>query len=52
LRDTNIETLWLEDLNELEKGWVLHRDNTLKDYDNDLKGIVEPKNLKKKVAKK
>jgi len=51
LKDTNIETLWLEDLNELEKGWILHRDNTLKDYDNDLKGIVEPKNLKKKNKK-
>jgi DNA topoisomerase-2 len=51
LQKTNIETLWLEDLNELEKGWIMHRDNTIKDYENDLKGIVEPKVVKKKVKK-
>jgi len=51
LQKTNIETLWIEDLNELEKGWIMHRDNTIKDYENDLKGIVEPKVVKKKVKK-
>lgn len=48
LRETNIEDLWLADLNDLEKAWVEHRDAIIIEYDNDLKGIVESKVAKKK----
>ena len=48
LKDTNIEDLWLSDLDELEKAWVAHRDMITTEYENDLKGIVETKAAKKK----
>jgi DNA topoisomerase II len=48
LRNTQIEDLWLSDLEELEKGWEEHRKTVLTEYDNDLKGIVESKAGKKK----
>jgi len=48
LKDTNIEDLWLSDLDELEKAWVAHRDMITTEYENDLKGIVETKASKKK----
>jgi DNA topoisomerase-2 len=52
LRNTNIEDLWLSDLTELEKEWGLHRDITLKEYENDRLGIVDSKVANKKKAKK
>ena len=48
LKDTNIEDLWLSDLDELEKAWVAHRELIMTEYDNDLKVIVESKAVKKK----
>ena len=48
LKNTNIEDIWMNDLVELEKAWESHRDGILVDYDNDLKGIVETKAIKKK----
>lgn len=48
LKDTNIEDLWLSDLDELEKAWIAHRDMITTEYENDLKGIVETKAAKKK----
>jgi hypothetical protein len=48
LKDTNIEDLWLSDLDDLEKAWVAHRDMITTEYENDLKGIVESKAAKKK----
>ena len=48
LKDTNIEDLWLSDLDELEKAWVAHRELITTEYENDLKGIVESKAAKKK----
>lgn len=48
LKDTNIEDLWLSDLDELEKAWIAHRDMTTTEYENDLKGIVETKAAKEK----
>jgi DNA topoisomerase II len=48
LKNTHIEDLWLSDLSELEKGWDEHRNMVLAEYDNDLKGIVESKAVKKK----
>lgn len=48
LKDTNIEDLWLNDLSELEKAWILNKDVIMTDYENDLKGIVESKVAKKK----
>ena len=48
LKNTNIEDLWLNDLKELEQVWTAHRDNIITEYDNDLKGIVESKAVKKK----
>jgi DNA topoisomerase-2 len=48
LKNTNIEDLWLNDLKELEEVWTAHRDNIITEYDNDLKGIVESKAVKKK----
>ena len=48
LKDTNIEDLWLSDLDELEKAWIAHRDIITTEYENDLKGIVETKASKKK----
>jgi DNA topoisomerase-2 len=51
LKNTNIEDLWLNDLNELEKEWVEHRNNILKEYENDRLGIVDAKVVKKKAKK-
>lgn len=48
LKDTNIEDLWLSDLDELEKAWIAHRDMITTEYENDLNGIVETKAAKKK----
>jgi hypothetical protein len=36
---------------ELEKAWDEHRDAVIKEYDNDRKGIIEPKATKKKAKK-
>ena len=52
LRDSRIEDLWMSDLSELESAWDEHRDIVLKEYDNDRKGIIEPKKAAKKKAKK
>lgn len=52
LRDSRIEDLWMSDLTELESAWDEHRDIVLKEYDNDRKGIIEPKKAAKKKAKK
>jgi DNA topoisomerase-2 len=51
LKNTNIEDLWLNDLNELEKEWEEHRNNILKEYENDRLGIVDAKVVKKKAKK-
>jgi DNA topoisomerase-2 len=51
LRNNRIEDLWLSDLNELENAWNEHRELILKEYDNDRKGIIEPKAGKKKAKK-
>lgn len=51
LRNNRIEDLWMTDLTELETAWNEHRATILKDYDNDRKGIVEPKAGKKKAKK-
>jgi DNA topoisomerase-2 len=51
LKNTNIEDLWLNDLNELEKEWEQHRNNILKEYENDRLGIVDAKVVKKKAKK-
>jgi DNA topoisomerase-2 len=51
LRNNRIEDLWLSDLVELENAWNEHREFTLKEYDNDRKGIIEPKAGKKKAKK-
>ena len=52
LKNTNIEDLWLNDLLELEKEWGEHRDNILKEYENDRLGIVDSKGVKKKAVVK
>jgi len=51
LRNKRIEDLWLSDLDDLENAWNEHRDIILKEYDNDRKGIIEPKAGKKKAKK-
>ena len=51
LRNKRIEDLWLSDLDDLENAWNEHRDLILKEYDNDRKGIIEPKAGKKKAKK-
>jgi len=51
LRNNRIEDLWMNDLIELETAWNEHRSAILKEYDNDRKGIVEPKSGKKKAKK-
>jgi DNA topoisomerase-2 len=51
LRNKRIEDLWMADLTELETAWNEHRIAILKEYDNDRKGIVEPKAGKKKAKK-
>ena len=51
LRNKRIEDLWMADLTELETAWNEHRVAILKEYDNDRKGIVEPKTGKKKAKK-
>jgi hypothetical protein len=52
LKNTNIEDLWLNDLIELEKEWNEHKDNILKEYENDRLGIVDSKVVKKKTLVK
>ena len=47
LRNSRIEDIWMSDLTALENAWNEHRDLIIKDYDNDCKGIVEPKAQKK-----
>ena len=51
LRNNKIEDIWMTDLIALENAWNEHKDFILKDYDNDRKGIVEPKAQKKKAKK-
>ena len=51
LRNNKIEDIWMTDLIALENAWNEHRDFIVKDYDNDRKGIVEPKAQKKKAKK-
>jgi DNA topoisomerase-2 len=51
LKNTNIEDLWLNDLSELEKEWDEHKDNILKEYENDRLGILDSKVVKKKAKK-
>lgn len=48
LKDTNIEDLWLNELGDLEKAWIINKEYIITDYENDLKGIVESKVAKKK----
>jgi len=38
-------------LTALESAWNEHRELILKEYDNDRKGIIEPKATKKKAKK-
>ena len=51
LRNNRIEDLWMTDLVELENAWNEHKELILKEYDNDRKGIIEPKAGKKKAKK-
>ena len=51
LRNNKIEDIWMTDLIALENAWNEHRDFIVKDYDNDRKGIIEPKMQKKKAKK-
>ena len=51
LKNTNIEDLWLADLNELQEAWEEHKKEIEQDYENDRKGVVTTK-TKKRVAKK
>jgi DNA topoisomerase-2 len=51
LRNNRIEDLWMDDLTALEIAWNEHRELILKEYDNDRKGIIEPKATKKKAKK-
>jgi DNA topoisomerase-2 len=51
LRNNRIEDLWMTDLTELENAWNEHREGIIKEYDNDRKGIIEPKATKKKAKK-
>lgn len=50
LKNTNIEDIWLTELNELEEAWKEHKDAIELDYENDKNGIVN-KNGKAKPAK-
>ena len=51
LRNSKIEDIWMSDLTELENAWNEHKELILKEYDNDRKGIIEPKAPKKKAKK-
>jgi DNA topoisomerase-2 len=51
LKNTNIEDIWLTELNELEEAWKEHKDAVELDYENDKNGIVN-KSGKAKTAKK
>ncbi len=51
LRNSKIEDIWMSELIELETAWNEHREMLLKEYDNDRKGIIEPKAQKKKAKK-
>ena len=47
LRNNKVEDIWMTDLIALENAWNEHKNLILKDYDNDRKGIIEPKAQKK-----
>ena len=47
IRNTNIEDMWLADLNELKNAWTEHLNSITSEYDNDRLGIVETKPKKK-----
>jgi len=51
LKNTNIEEIWLTELNELEEAWNEHKTTIELDYENDKNGIVN-KSSKTKVTKK
>jgi hypothetical protein len=51
LKNTNIEDIWLTELNELEEAWKEHKDAVELDYENDKNGIVN-KSGKAKTSKK
>jgi DNA topoisomerase-2 len=50
LKNTNIEDLWLADLNELQEAWEEHKKEIEQDYENDRNGVVTTK-TKKRITK-
>lgn len=53
LKNMRIEDMWMSDLIELEKEWNNHKANIILDYENDSKGIIDTKQIKKKpIVKK
>jgi DNA topoisomerase-2 len=52
LKNTNIEDLWMNDLTELESVWNEHKSAVELDYENDSKGIVNTKQVKRRAAAK
>ncbi|WP_396189850.1 DNA gyrase subunit A, partial [Flavobacterium sp.] len=52
LKNTNIEDLWMNDITELESVWNEHKSAVELDYENDRKGIVNTKQVKRRAAKK
>ena len=51
LKSTNIETIWLNELNELLIKWQEHKKLIEDDYNNDKNNIITKKVAKKKVKK-
>jgi DNA topoisomerase II len=52
LRNTSLDTIWKNELQELLEAWRAHREFIELDYENDKKGIVTQKQKKKQVRAK
>lgn len=50
LHKTTIEDLWMHDLVELEEAWIQHKQAVELDYENDRKGVVSIKEVKKRKS--
>lgn len=51
LKDTSVQQIWLNELNELSISWLEHKDATELEYKNDKEGIVEKIDKKKRTTK-
>ena len=52
LRNTPIQQIWKNELQELMEAWTTHKDIIEQDYQDDKNGIVSEKQVKKRAPRK